>query len=45
MEDEEFERIKKKQLEDLLKQQNINNILNEIPVIELTSTLFITGPI
>ena len=27
MEDEEFERIKKKQLEDLLKQQNLNDIL------------------
>ena len=40
MEDEEFERIKKKQLEDLLKQQNINNILNEIPVMELTSQNF-----
>ena len=34
MEDEEFEKIKKKQLEDLLKQQNINNVLNEMPVME-----------
>ena len=40
MEDEELENIKKKQLEDLLKQQNINNILNETPVIELTSQNF-----
>ena len=40
MEDEEFERIKKKQLEDLLKQQNLNDILNEIPVMELTSQNF-----
>ena len=40
MEDEEFEKIKKKQLEDLLKQQNINNVLNEMPVIELTSQNF-----
>ena len=40
MEDEEFERIKKKQLEELLKQQNRNNILNETPVIELTSQNF-----
>ena len=40
MEDEELENIKKKQLEDLLKQQNINNILNETPVMELTSLNF-----
>ena len=40
MEDEELENIKKKQLEDLLKQQNINNILNESPVMELTSQNF-----
>ena len=40
MEDEEFEKIKKKQLEDLLKQQNINNVLNEMPVMELTSQNF-----
>ena len=40
MEDEEFERIKKKQLEDLLKQQNLNNILDKMPVIELTSENF-----
>ena len=40
MEDEEFEEIKKKQLEDLLKQQNINNVLNEMPVMELTSQNF-----
>ena len=40
MEDEELENIKKKQLEDLLKQQNIYNILNETPVMELTSQNF-----
>ena len=40
MEDGELENIKKKQLEDLLKQQNINNILNETPVMELTSQNF-----
>ena len=40
MEDEELENIKKKQLEELLKQQNINNILNETPVIELSSQNF-----
>ena len=40
MEDAEFEKIKKKQLEDLLQQQDLNNILNEIPVIELTSQNF-----
>ena len=40
MEDEELENIKKKQLEDLLKQQNINNILNETPEMELTSQNF-----
>ena len=40
MEDKELENIKKKQLEDLLKQQNINNIVNETPVMELTSQNF-----
>ena len=40
MEDKELENIKEKQLEELLKQQNINNILNETPVIELTSQNF-----
>ena len=36
MEDNEFEKIQKKQLEDLLKQQNLNNILDKTPVMELT---------
>ena len=36
MEDDEFEKIQKKQLEDLLKQQNLNNILDKTPVMELT---------
>ena len=40
MEDNEFERIQKKQLEDLVKQQNLNNILDETPVMELTSKNF-----
>ena len=40
MEDDEFERIQKKQLEDLVKQQNLNNILDKTPVIELTSENF-----
>tara|TARA_B110000438_G_scaffold243166_1_gene243086 strand:+ start:65 stop:475 length:411 start_codon:yes stop_codon:yes gene_type:complete len=40
MEDEEFEKIEKKQLEDLLQQQNINNVVNETPVMELTSQNF-----
>jgi thioredoxin 1 len=40
MEDTEFEKIKKKQLEDLLQQQSLNKIVNETPVIELTSQNF-----
>ena len=40
MEDDDFEKIQKKQLEDLLKQQNLNNILDKIPVMELTSENF-----
>ena len=40
MEDNEFEKIQKKQLEDLLKQQNFNNILDKTPVMELTSENF-----
>ena len=40
MEDDEFEKIQKKQLEDLVKQQNLNNILDETPVMELTSENF-----
>ena len=36
MEDNEIEKIQKKQLEDLLKQQNLNNILDKTPVVELT---------
>ena len=37
MEDSELEKIKKKQLEELLHQQNLNKIVNETPVMELTS--------
>ena len=40
MVDDEFERIQKKQLEDLVKQQNLNNILDKTPVMELTSENF-----
>ena len=40
MEDAEFEKIKKKQLEDLLQQQDLNNTVNEMPVMELTSQNF-----
>ena len=40
MEDKEFEKIKKKQLEDLLQQQDLNNTVNEMPVMELTSQNF-----
>ena len=40
MENDEFEKIQKKQLEDLVKQQNLNNILDKTPVIELTSKNF-----
>ena len=40
MEDNEFEKIQKKQLEDLVKQQNLNNILDKTPVMELTSENF-----
>ena len=37
MEDNELEKIKKKQLEEFLHQQNLNKIVNETPVMELTS--------
>ena len=40
MEDDEFKKIQKKQLEDLVKQQNLNNILDKTPVMELTSENF-----
>jgi len=40
MEDNELERIKQKQLEELLHQQNLNKIVNDIPVMELTSQNF-----
>jgi len=37
MDDVELEKIKKKQLEELLEQQNVNKIVNDTPVIELSS--------
>ena len=40
MVDDEFEKIQKKQLEDLVKLQNLNNILDKTPVMELTSENF-----
>ena len=40
MEDEELEKIKKKQMEEFLQQQNQNKIVNETPVMELTSQGF-----
>tara|TARA_B100001750_G_scaffold189173_1_gene159001 strand:- start:114 stop:524 length:411 start_codon:yes stop_codon:yes gene_type:complete len=40
MEDTELEKIKKKQLEELLQNQNMNKIVNETPVVELTSNNF-----
>ena len=40
MEENELEKIKKKQLEELLHQQNLNKIVNETPVMELTSNDF-----
>ena len=40
MEEGEFEKIQKKQLEDLLKQQNLNSVLDKTPVMELTSKNF-----
>ena len=40
MEDDKLEKIQKKQLEDLVKLQNLNNILDKTPVMELTSENF-----
>jgi len=40
MEDNELEKIKKKQLEELMQQQNLNKIVDEKPVMELTSQNF-----
>jgi thioredoxin 1 len=40
MKDDEFEKIQKKQLEELLKQQNLNSVLDKTPVMELTSENF-----
>ena len=40
MEDEELERIKKKQMDELLQQQNQNKIVSDTPVMELTSQDF-----
>ena len=36
MEDKELEKIKKKQMEELLQQQSQNKIFNDTPVKELT---------
>ena len=40
MEDPELEKIRQKQLEELMKEQNLNRIVNEAPVLELTSDTF-----
>ncbi len=40
MEDNELEKIKKRQLEELMQQQNLNKIVDEKPVMELTSQNF-----
>ena len=40
MEDEEIERIKNRQLEELLRQQNLNEIVSKTPVVELSSQDF-----
>ena len=40
MEDEELEKIKKKQMEEFLQQQNQNEIVSKTPVVELSSQDF-----
>ena len=40
MEDPELEKIRQKQLEELMQEQNLNRIVNEAPVLELTSATF-----
>ena len=40
MEDPELEKIRKKQLDELMKEQNLNKVVDETPVLELTSHNF-----
>ena len=40
MEDPELEKIRQKQLEELMQEQNLNKMVNEMPVLELTSMTF-----
>jgi len=40
MEDPELDKIRQKQLDELMQQQNLNKVVNEIPVLELTSNNF-----
>ena len=40
MEDPELEKIRQKQLDELMQQQNLNKVVNETPVLELTSQNF-----
>ena len=40
MEDPELEKIRQKQLDELMQQQNLNKVVNETPVLELTSENF-----
>ena len=40
MEDPELEKIRQKQLEELMQEQNLNKMVNETPVLELTSATF-----
>ena len=40
MEDPELEKIRQKQLDELMQRQNLNRVVDEIPVLELTSNNF-----
>ena len=40
MEDPELEKIRQKQLDELMHQQNLNKVVNETPVLELISNNF-----
>tara|TARA_Y100001960_G_scaffold295482_1_gene340150 strand:+ start:1650 stop:2057 length:408 start_codon:yes stop_codon:yes gene_type:complete len=40
MEDPELEKIRQKQLDELMQQQNLNKVVDETPVLELTSNNF-----
>jgi len=40
MDDPELDKIKQKQLDELIQQQNLNKIVDETPVLELTSKSF-----